>query len=145
MAIQGNTPEEKFASVDSILSGLRNKVDLWNKKFGKKESIPFQVGGQAQACASGEAVFAFMSLLNLDLKNMVIMVDEFPEEETLHAVLMVISDKGEERAQKYRIKQGANCIKQDWKINAGDRVAVLISYKDQGPKGVWATIRGDQR
>ena len=109
--IQGKTPEERFLSIDGLIGGMKNKIDLWNEKFGKKQSIPFQVGGHAVKCQSGLVLFSFKSLLNLKLANLVVEVEDLPEKEVGHVVLSVISDKGEERVQKYRLKNKLNCIK----------------------------------
>lgn len=140
--IKGTTSEERFLSTDGILDGLKKKVDLWNKKFGKKQSIPFQVGGHAIKCENGLTIFSFKSLLNLKLANLVVEVEDFPEKAVGHVVLSVVSDDGKERAQKYRLNGNLSCIEQEWKIDKGDKISVFLLYDN--PKGIWATLRGEQ-
>jgi hypothetical protein len=140
--INGATQEERFLSVDGILGGLKKRIELWDKKFGKKQSTPFQVGGHAAKCQSGLVLFSFKSLLSLKLANLVVEVEDLPEKEIGFVVLTVVPDEGAERVQKYRLKGKINCINQDWKIDEGDKISVILLYDNPG--AAWATLRGEQ-
>lgn len=146
--IHGDTPEERFLSLDGIVDGMKKKIQLFHGKHTKRTTIPFHVSGYAETCVSGQVICACLSLFEVDMKKAVIVVDEYPEETELFALIKIKSDtidyNGEEDVMKVPMKKGVNSFDVTRKVKRGDRVSIAILYPEESPKGIWVAMRGEQ-
>ena len=146
--IQGSTPKENILSIDGILGGILNKIQLFHDKSGKRVLTPFHVSGYAETCVSGQVICACLSLFQVNVKKAVIVIDEYPKDTELFALIKIKSDtityNGEEDVVKVPLKQGVNSFDDTRKIKQGDRVSISIVYPDQSPVGIWVAMRGEQ-
>lgn len=140
--IQGTTPNEKFASIESLIAGMQRKLLLVENNTGKKPIIPFHISGHAETCESGQILCASLFLLKAEAARVVIVIDEYPEKTDLFAVVSIKSDGGEDSARKLKIEPGVNRIEDNRKIKPGDKISISIMYPEQSPKGIWIAMRG---
>ena len=146
--VQGKTPKDMIASIDGILDGLLRKQELSHEKLNKKEKnwVPFNVSGYVQSCVPRDIVCACLSLAKVDIKKAVIVIDEYPKDTNLFAVIRIVSSKGEENIIRTKIEKGINSIEDTRSINKGDKLSLSIEYPEGGPspKGIWVALRGEQ-
>ncbi len=144
--IQGKSPEDRFSSIDGILHGLLSKQKMIQEKVNKKNRSPhsFNISGYKDTCESGDVVATFFSLAVIDIKKAVIVIDEYPKDTELFAIVNIITDKDIENGVKIPIKKGANSVEDTRQLNPGDRLSVSIIYPEKSPKGIWVAMRGEQ-
>lgn len=147
--IQGSTPEEKFQSIDGIIDRVTSKNEMLLDKLSKKEAsmkIPFLINSYADTCnVSGDVICASLSLVTAIITDAIMVIDDYPKDKDLWAVVTVISDTVE-KTSKVKVKMGVNEIKETETVKRGDRVKVSLEYPDENirPKGIWVAIKGTQ-
>lgn len=146
--IQGNTPEERFTSVDGLLDGMKKRLQIIQGKLGgrTKATAPFNLNGYASSCNSGEVICGYLSLAEINAKKAVIVIDSYAEKAELYVLITIVSREGRENSFKLKIKKGVNPIDFTEKINKGDRISLAIEYPESqdAPRGIWVAMRGDQ-
>lgn len=147
--IQGSTPDEKFSSIDSILDKVVSKNEMLVEKFNRRESstkIPFLINSYADTCnVSGDVICASLSLVDAEITDATLVIDDYPKDKDLWAVVSVTSE-GVEKIAKVKVKVGVNEIKETERVRKGDKVKVSLEYPDENirPKGIWVAIKGVQ-
>lgn len=143
--IQGNTPKEQLLSVDGILQGILKKQLLLEHQLTKKKKyeVPFNVSGYAEACTSGDIICACLSLFEMQIKKAVIVIEDYPKDTDLNAVITIVSDKDVNESINVPIKQGINSIDIEKRIKKGDKISVFLKFPDISPQGIWVAMRGD--
>lgn len=145
--IKGVSIKSQILSIDGILTSILKKVGMVQDKINKRniQPISFHISSYVPSCNSGGIVYAYLFLVRIDLKKVVIVLDKIPEDVVVSVLIDIITDKGIKTSVGTDIREGVNSIDDARKIQPGDKISIKILYSGPiGPTGIWTALRGEQ-